>query len=555
MTREAFFSLLLLIFLIIAPAAGSDTTASPFDRYDVLHYDIAIRFDLPAKSFSGAVTMTFETNETLPSCDFHASDRAITIDSILSQHRRLEFRRHGDTVSAIFPSVIPPHSRIDIVTYYHGHSIFSGQYDDGGVYIPDSANFEHLATISEPFYARRWWPCKDLPADKATVSVEVNVSEKLTAVSNGLLKSVRHGTDGRTSYRWESSYPIATYLVSVAVAPFREIHTRYHTLSGQTMPMSYYVYPADSAKAVIDFQGTDSILHFFAKRFCEYPFVNEKFGFAEVDGDLTMENQTLCSISASIINGTRSNETVYIHETVHHWWGDLITPKTWHDTWLNEGFATYSEALYVEEKKGIDSYRQYVDGWMRVPPGSFRTPVIAKSDTSFWDCFALSVYLKGAIVLHMLRGVVGDSVFFATLRAYVNSPRLRYATATTDDFIGIAEHQYGKSLRWFFDEWLSAPPDSFDRATYRFSWKNDTVAPGKRITVTLEQPVVKNRLYRMPVEVGIYAKGKADYVTFTDSARTQTATFRSSSIPDSVIFDPHRLIFKSIEPGESGGIR
>ena len=554
MNRHFPSTLLILLFSVFGLASGSDKDKSPFDRYDVLHYDIAINFDLPLKTFDGAVTMSIETVDSLPSCYFHASDRAITIDSILYKNTHIQFIRRGDTVEALFPSIISPHTRLDIVTYYHGHSIFSGQYDDGGVYVPDSANFEHLATISEPFYARRWWPCKDLPSDKATVSVAISVPEKLMAVSNGLLKHVT-SRNGRTTYTWETAYPIASYLVSVAVAPYKEIHATYHALDGRTMPMTYYVYPADSAKAVVDFQGTDSILHFFARRFCEYPFMNEKFGFAEVDGDLTMENQTICSISASIINGTRSNEMVYIHETAHHWWGDLITPKTWHDTWLNEGFATYSEALYVEDTRGIDRYRQYVDQWMRVPLGSYRTGVIAKSDTSFWDCFALSVYLKGAIVLHMLRGIVGDSAFFATLQTYIKSLRLRYANATTDDFIGIAEHQYGKPLRWFFDEWLSAPPDSFDRPVYRFSWSDDPSSPGSRINVTLEQPEMKNRLYRMPAEVGIFTKGKTDFLTFTDSARTQTAAFRCSSVPDSVVFDPHHWIFKSIESSNRGPMR
>ena len=546
--------LLLMLFVITSASALPGGSGSPFDRYRVRHYDIAVSFDIPSKTFSGHVVMSIEPVEPLSSCVYHASSRAMVIDSVLLADRPLRFRRQGDSLEVFFPAPRSPGIRTDLVTYYHGHSIFTGQYDDGGVYVPDTARYQRLATISEPFYARRWWPCKDLPSDKAPVTIAVTVPAGLKAVSNGLLKSA-DTREGKTTYRWETSYPVATYLVSVAVAPYTESRSEYHAENGRSMPVVIYAYPADSQKAAADFRETDSVLHFLSRTFCEYPFLDEKFGYAEVDGDLTMENQTLCSISASIINGTGTNRMTYIHETAHHWWGDLISPKTWHDTWLNEGFATYTEALYAEYKGGPEKYRRYVNLWASVPPGSYRSPVIAKSDTVFWDCFALSVYLKGALVLHMLRGVVGDQVFFDILRSYIRDPRLRYGSATTADFIGIAEKIYGKPLRWFFDEWLSAPPDSSDRPLYHFSWKDEPGRTGRRVAVSLRQKGAANHPYRMPVEIGMYTHGAAAYRTFIDSLANQEVRFDAPSAPDSVVFDPRGWIFKSVATDSGGAMR
>src|SRR5204862_3769224 len=130
--------------------------------------------------------------------------------------------------------------------------------------------------------------------------------------------------------------------------------------------------------------------------------------YAEVDGELTMENQTAISIQQSLITGDTTNETTIVHETAHQWWGNLITPLTWKDTWLGEGFATYAEALYREFHYSPASYGRFMDWLMAAEQGRYAGPVVGRSDTSFWDSFNPRVYNKGAIVLHMLRGAVGD---------------------------------------------------------------------------------------------------------------------------------------------------
>ncbi len=541
---KRFFCILIILTMAgwMTGVRADQAGKSGFDRYDVVHYDLAVTFDLPRKTFTGSVVMNVKVLDSMATLDFHASPLTLTIDSVLDQEARLRFRSSGDTVRAKLPQEIPPGGTLGLKIFYHGRSIFRGNYDDGGVYIPDSGNFARVFTIGEPRFARRWWPCKDMPGDKATLGIAITVPEGLTAVSNGVLKNVTSAGLTKTFY-WETRYPIATYLVSVAAAPYVEINSSYTGLRGDTMNVVYYVYPSDSVKARKDFINVGAMLHFCALRLCEYPFMRDKFAMAEVDGDLTMENQTACSISAAIITGTRENEFTYFHEISHQWWGDLITPRTWHDSWLNEGFATYSEALYLEATKGYGAYRDYLDRLMSGPMGTLKGGVLARSDTSFWDEFGPAVYYKGAIVLHMLRGLLGDTTFFRVLKNYINEPALRYGSASTADFVSVCEKTAGKNLSWFFDEWLVDHGDTTDRPIYRYSWTSHAVPGGYNVSLTIEQPAA-NFTYTMPMDVEIRTGTSAARMQIVDSLRTQTFHLRVGGKPATVEIDPGHWIYK-----------
>ncbi len=537
-----------ILFLAVLPTLLVGQT-SIFDKYDALHYDLALTVDPPHKTFSGNVAMRIRFLESSPDIALHASSKTLAIDSVTVDRHRARYERKGDTLMVRRGAAKPADTSAVVRIFYHGTSDFKGNYDGGGLYFPDTVDGKRFASISEPSFARLWWPCKDLPSDKATASISVTVPRGLTAVSNGLLKSVvPHGKT--TTFRWETGYPIATYLVSVAAAPYVMFHEPYTFAAGDTMTLYYYVYPRDSAKAREDFKNTRSMLDFLTARFGPYPFAREKFGYAEVDGDLTMEHQTLCSISAAIIDGKRTNVQTYLHETAHHWFGDLITPKTWYDTWLNEGFATYMEALYAEWSSGKAKLREFAERVNGTPPGALPQPVVGKSDTAFWDAFNTSVYYKGAMVLHMLRGVMGDTLFFRTLRSYCDDPALRYANATTADFIRAAEAQYGKSLRWFFDEWLHSPGDSVDRPLYRYSW--NTKPDGTRFATTLriDQRQGAPSVFAMPIHVAVHANGKVEDVVVHDSLRSQSFTLTTASHPDSLLLDPDHWIFRGAEQTE-----
>ncbi len=533
---------LILLLSVRHPAPAQN---SSFDRYDVSHYQLTIFVAPATRSFSGAVRVDYRTLAPTSVIPLFASHQTLQIDSVIGEKVSLAFCRARDTLFVELPSPSLAGTASSLTVYYRGRSDFRGNYDGGGIYFPDSVANGRFGSISEPSFGRTWWPSKDMPSDKATATVIVTVPKGLTVASNGLLTSVADH-ESTSTFEWETSYPIATYLVSLAAAPYSLFGEEYPLGHGRTMPISYYVYPADLEKAKRDFLHTKEFLAFLEARFGEYPFAKEKFGYAEVDGDLTMEHQTLCSISAAILDGKRTNELTYLHEMAHQWFGNLITPASWYDSWLNEGFATYCEHLYAESIHGRARLEDFASRMNATAPGLFADAVIGKSDTAFWDAFNSSVYFKGAMVLHMLRGMTGDSIFFATLKAYCADPALRYANATTDDFIRHCERAYGKPLRWFFDEWLRAMPDSVDRPIYGYSWRWDSSSGSAPLTLRINQRQSARALYTMPIPVSAFVRGTEERFVVRDSLGTQTFSLPVSAPPDSVVIDPHQWLFRSV---------
>ncbi|HUL45178.1 MAG TPA: M1 family metallopeptidase [Bacteroidota bacterium] len=527
----------ILATTIVTAGEGNDPR---MDKYDVQHYDLAVTFNLGEESLSGCVEMTARAITPLDVCVLSADKKTLTVDSVFGQTSRLSFSTDSGSVAIRMASTILSGRQFSLKVFYHAASKFSGQYDDGGIYFTRSG---HIASSGEPQFARRWWPCKDIPSDKATVSSHFTVPDSITVASNGLLQSVdRH--NGLATYNWNTKYPISTYLVSVAAAHYVELHDTYHALNGKPMQMVYYVYPEDSAKALSTFKDAPDYLSFMSHTFCEYPFVDEKFGYAEVEGDLTMENQTICSIQNTIISSGNDRDLTVFHETAHHWFGDLITTVNWHHTWLNEGFATYMEALYAEHTGGKEAYQKRINRMMNVPLGFYRRSVVGQSDTAFWDSFGASVYFKGAIVLHMLRQVLGDSDFFASLRSYVNDPRFRYGNAGTGDFEKVCESVSRKNLHGFFQQWVYTSVDSLDRPVLRYRWKTAPSTNGVGLTLTIKQENTPHPVYTLKLPIEVHEKSGTSGFSVVDSLPEQSFQLIVDSAPDSIAIDPENTVFK-----------
>jgi aminopeptidase N len=513
-------------------------------KYDVLHYDLSTGLDLKNKSFTGDVTISARALAPFDQFVVLAFESTLTIDSVLSEHRTLPFTQQTNTLIIGLPQPVKEFDTLQPRIFYHGISTFEGQFDNGGIYF---SGIDRASTSSEPSFAHRWWPCKDIPSDKATASVSITVPEGLTAVSNGLLDTVEHET-GTTTYRWKSNYPTATYLISLAVARYAHFSELYKSSNGKMIPIDFYVYPEDSSRGRIDFQNTTTILKYFESIFGPYPFADEKFGFAEVDGDLTMENQTICSIQQSMFTGDRQFELTFAHEAAHQWFGDMITPADWHHTWLNEGFATYAEALYLEHRKGHDAYLKYIKSMMSMPIGTYAGSIYGKNEADFWDSFAPRVYYKGAIVLHMLRAMVGDSTFFRMIAEYTANPKFRYQNARSEDFIASCEHTSGLELGWFFNQWIYADVDSADRPVLTVDWRDSVRQDAHEVTIQIEQKSSNKITYRLPFPIIIETETSNYSFEIIDSLAVQTFQFTIPEIPRKVIIDPDQHIFKIIEP-------
>lgn len=541
--------LLLLLLLPMYPLRAADDPR--MGRFDVLHYDLSISFDVLHKTFSGSVGVSGVALQESTVIVLSAAEETLVIDSVIQEHARLPFRHEASHLVIQSPEPIAKGDKFSVTVYYHGISRYRGQYDGGGVWMNFAKGYGRIATISEPSFGRTWWPCKDVPNDKATATIRVTVPRTLTAVSNGVLERTETTTELAT-YTWTTRYPTPTYLIAIAAAKYRHYSDTYVGLTGKKMKISYYVFPEDYEKAKKDFARTAEMLRFLAINYCEYPFLDEKFAFVEVNGSMTMENQTMCTIQDYLITGDRQFESTFFHELAHHWWGNLITTENWMHTWLNEGFATYAEALWAEHHSGQEGYRRFMNNLMGHPNGRYAGSVIGKTDSVFWDSFSDRVYNKGAIILHMLRGVLGDSVFFLSMRDYVNDNRLRYGNAVTDDFIAICERHAGRQLDWFFNQWLYSRSESADRPVYSYSWSPLPAGSTTGVRLLLRQTDNPYDTYTMPLTIAIQTLQERKSFVVIDSLREQTFDFPLRGTATRVDIDPDNWVFKSVQEAGAG---
>ena len=389
--------------------------------------------------------------------------------------------------------------------------------------------------LSEPNYASSWFPCNDIPFDKTTMEIHITNDSGMVSVSNGVLVDITT-EGGRRTYHWKTEYPISTYLVSVYSSDYEFFSDQYISLDKQdTMKVEYYILPDKLENAKNDFSNQVKMIEVFAELFGEYPFIKEKYGIAEFLWSFgAMEHQTITGVSSNMIGGNKFFEDTFAHELAHQWWGNAVGPKNWNDIWLNEGFSTYSEALYYEAIAGKEALQstmlsKYSDDFSRTlaDPGSF--------------LFTRTVYDKGAWVLHMLRWEVGDSSFFKILRTYYET--YKYSNASTLDFKNICEEVSGTNLDKFFDQWMLGEGEiELEHKTVTDSTGEDYLTK-----VYLEQVQDEYDEFHFPLELEIKFKdGSNEFGRHYIASKDTVLKIRSDKSPDYVVLDPNSWLLASI---------
>ncbi|MCK9279416.1 MAG: M1 family metallopeptidase [Melioribacteraceae bacterium] len=405
---------------------------------DVFHYDISIELIPEQKLIKGKTIITgvMPTSSEKLILNFYDN---MNISSLLLNGMSAAYKR-TDTKIQIEKEASQKDSFI-VEINYSGTPKSLGF----GSFVMKKINGKYFVyTLNEPVYASTWFPCNDNPADKALLDIKIMNDSIFTSVSNGVL--VGSKTIGnKKEYHWKTYYPIATYLITLYSADYSEIKDKY--INGKdTLQLTHYVLPEKLEDARKDFSEHPKWIKFFESKFGRYPFQKEKYGVAEFLWQAgAMEHQTITGIGSNYISGHRFFSDLLIHELAHQWWGNALTPKSWKDIWLNEGFATYSEALYWEYNSGSDA----LVSTMASKPNSFKSSTLYDPEINL---FSRLVYDKGAWVLHMLRYEVGEDNFFKILRTYFDS--FKYKNVETKDFIAIAEKISGKNLKKFFDQWV-----------------------------------------------------------------------------------------------------
>ena len=465
----------------------------------------------------------------------------LTIEGVLCGSDSLDFVIRPGTLEIHLRQLYYPGDTLEVEISYTAPAT---GWDETGYHIREEYRF----TSSEPYGARRWFPCNDQPFDKAEVETFILVPSGFRGIGNGILVEVIPAPFG-LQYHWAEAHPAATYLVFLTSGPYLEIED----IGPGQIPLRYYIYPEDSLRAVYDFANTPDMMGFFADLFGPYPF--QMYGMAEAhifNGWGAMEHQSVTTFGFHLISGDRSYENVVAHELSHMWWGNCLTPLTFADIWLNEGFAVYSEALYIESR--YDTLRDY----MRNIAEAFFYEDLNLLRYSIHNpppqyLFGAAVYFKGAWVQHMLRNIIGDSAFFAGLRNY--RADYAYGNVITQEYMGEMEAAYGGDLSWFFDQWVfeAGYPE------YDYEWNYAQIPSGFTVDFTLRQAQSNAPIFRMPLEFRFDGGYEDTLITVWNQSAEQNYTFVLDFEPRSFVLDPGEKILKwdlpaGISPGRQTGM-
>lgn len=545
------FSCVWMGVLILAVAGSTGVMAQDFARgYDALHYDLAI--EVGDSTVAGLVTLEAEaTTAGLEEVvlDFH--DDLILDAAWSNTHVIASTSRASHQLTLHLAQALASEEEFSVSVEYHGEpGVIEGPIDDYPFcFRYHGSEFEgtHTPTffsMSVPNRSGAWWPCKDELTDKATVDVSVTTADTLTAVSNGVLVSTEAISGNRVTAHWSHGHPTAAYLVSLAIAKYAVIEDSVRIASGEdsvTVPMTFYVYPEDEEDARADFAVVGDILAFYSDTFGTYRFADEKYGMAIVPLSGGMEHQTCTTLGARYVTGDGRHEWIYAHELSHQWWGDWVGLADWRDVWLNEGFATYCEALWFEHKDGASAYADYMTELDdRRPPEGYGFPGEVYDP---YPVYGETPYRKGAWILHMLRHMVGETTFFEIVRAWY----AQYGGeggVLTPDFQGLCEELSGLDLNAFFDQWLYYE----GRPEYAWQWGYTPTEGGYDVTVTVTQTQEAPEVYVMPIDFVITTADSVTTFVGQNDERSQSFTFTIGSRPSEVAFDPEFWILRPTTP-------
>jgi aminopeptidase N len=504
--------------------------------YDVTHWTLDIDVtDIPNQIISGVVTMTSEAvTDGLAEIDYDLS-YAMQVDAVTMNGQNVSFTHDENTLTITLDRTYNEGELFTTVVEYFGHPISSGF----GSFTWDTHQGQPIiSTLSEPWGARDWWPCKDMPRDKAdSADVFITVPDNLTATSNGVLVSNIDNGDGTRTFHWYISYPITTYLISLAISNYQSFTDWYVSLDGDSMPIVNYVYPEHYNQAVEDLNITASAIEFYASVYGEYPFVREKYGHSIFPWGGAMEHQCNTSYGQWLIRGDHGYDWIVVHELSHQWFGDMISPDIWPEIWMNEGFAVFSEALWTEHLYGLEGYLDYLTYNCSVtyPSGPIYDP------DPLFD--GNTVYNKGSWVLHMLRGVMGDEAFFDGIYDYANDPRFMYGTTTTREFQAVMEQYYGADLGWYFDQWIWGR----NRPFYTYSWMDEDIGNGQFeifLHIDQSQPAPSPEIFTMPIKIYPRINGQDTIITVFNDSREDDFRFIVNGDATALQFDKDNWILK-----------
>lgn len=508
-----------------ASPAGTEGLSSASANFDVQYYRCEWEVDPAVRYITGKVTVYYVLTAASTDITFDLMSPLVA-DSVKQRNTLLAKQQANNSLQVSFPSSVNAGTLDSISIYYKGVPPETGF---GSFITSTHAGTPVMWSLSEPYGARDWWPCKNGNNDKAdSIDVIITAPAQYKAASNGLLQSetlIAGGTKKVTA--WKHRYPIATYLICFAVTNYTVFNNTVQ-LGSTSLPVITYCYPETLAwfqSSTTQYQLDQ--LSFYHNLFGDYPFIKEKYGNVQFGWGGGMEHQT-CSFLVVPYEGLMA------HELAHQWFGDKITCGSWEDIWLNEGFASHlTMGLWAEKRYPADAaaYRKSeIDDITSQPGGSVKVDDTTSVNRIFDGRLT---YNKGSHLLHMLRLKLTDSVFIKAVRNYLNDPKLKYGFARTADLKRHLEQASGTDLTEFFNDWYNGQ----GYPTYNVEW---TPIGSSRVRIKINQTTSHPSVnfFELPVPIKLKNATQQKTILLDNTKNGQEFLENIGFVPDSIFVDP-----------------
>ncbi|MBW2961084.1 M1 family aminopeptidase [Mesonia aestuariivivens] len=517
--------------LFSAASLFENQTSANTGNYDVTYHRLELTVNLSVAFLEGEVTTYFKAKENLNQVIFDFST-GMNVSTVLQNGIALNFQQSNDELIIDLPQTQLQGVLDSLSISYSGNPISTGF---GSFEQTTHDGNEIIWTLSEPYGAKAWWPCKQDLTDKIdeidifiTHPTFNNNGAENVAVANGLEQSQVINSTLKTTH-FQHHYPIPAYLVAFAVTNY-SVYNDTVMNNGNPFPIVNYVYPENLFQAQNSTAITVPIMELFIDKFGNYPFEDEKYGHAQFGWGGGMEHTTV-SFMGNFSRG------LIAHELGHQWFGDKVTCESWQDIWLNEGFATYMAAMVIESLDGDLVFNDYkenlVNSITSLPGGSVYVP--AQDTLSVNRVFSKRLsYNKGAMALHMLRKKLGEFNFFNALQNYLNHPNYAYDYANTENLKTEFELQSGENLDEFFNDWVYG--EGYPSSEVYV----DQDLQSNQITITVSQSQSHASVDFFEVELPIKflgTQGEVEEHKFYHTQNSQQFSFSTTMTVESIVID------------------
>jgi len=490
---------------------------------NTLNYDlqyVRLEFDLdPTQQFvSGTMTSHFKMLANSANIYFELA-KNLTVSTVKYHGQNLTFEHlTSDEIKINFPAALTAQTTDSLSITYSGVPDSTGAFASFEADTTDDGD-PILATLSEPYGAKGWWPTKQSMNDKIEkMDIKVTTPAEYTVGSNGKLMSETILGNGKKLTYWQTNYPIPAYLFALGISNYTKINSTI-TTTGSSFPFLNYVYPGfDTPSTRASLAWTATSMQTFEDHFGLYPYRNEKYGHMQFNWGGGMEHATMTSM-------VNFGQGLIAHELAHQWFGDKLTCGAWNDIWLNEGFATFGEHVTYEKLlMSASQFQNYLAGQISDitsdPGGSVYVPDSGLSNINRVFDGRLT-YAKGAFVLRMIKWKLGDDQFYAMLKAYQNNPAFAYGYVKTPDFRNFLSSYTGKDFTDFFNDWIYGE----GYPSYQIRWTQN--ATSRKLTFRVGQTRSSSTVnfFEMPLPIRVTGSGgQTAYFVLDHTANNQYFT-------------------------------